>query len=256
MSSSNLARTITSSRNRHFSPWNIFSALLLLPEESSLNMARRVMESFGIGVFAASSLLEAEKILHNTRLDLALCDFEVPFAGDLSLLQASSRWRGLCIGLMPTARLDLSAHKRVQIRVPKPVSVDMLVRSLKASYTNIAQQRIAAYRHTLPVKLISGTLAHRGWQRTLHQVSVLNVSQTGLCLNAAEPLPHGASVTLSLGLPETSSGLHASGNVVWSHNSGRAGIAFGRSDCPEMKKLQERLNAWLPRELGMVARTA
>jgi len=24
------------------------------------------------------------KILHNTRLDLALCDFEVPFVGDLS----------------------------------------------------------------------------------------------------------------------------------------------------------------------------
>ncbi len=132
MSSSNLARTITSSRNRHFSPWNVFSALLLLPEEVSLNMARRVMESFGIGVFSASSLLEAEKILHNTRLDLALCDFEVPGAGDLSLLQASSRWRGLCIGLMPTARLDQSGHKRVQIRVPKPVNVDMLVRSLKA----------------------------------------------------------------------------------------------------------------------------
>ncbi|HXA84864.1 MAG TPA: PilZ domain-containing protein [Candidatus Dormibacteraeota bacterium] len=254
--SSNLARTVTSTRNRHFSPWNVFSALLLLPEEASLSMARRVMESFGIGVFAASSLLEAEKILHNTRLDLALCDFEVPLVGDLSLLQVSSRWRGLCIGLMPAARPDQSGLKRVQISVPKPMSVDMLVRSLKASYTNIAQQRIAAYRHTLPVKLISGTLAHRGWQRTLHQVSVLNVSQTGLCLNALEPLPHGASVTLSLGLPETSFSLHASGNVVWSHNSGRAGIAFERSDCPEMKKLQERLNAWLPRELGMVARTA
>jgi hypothetical protein len=256
MSSSNLARTITSSRNRHFSPWNIFSALLLLPEESSLNMARRVMESFGIGVFAASSLLEAEKILHNTRLDLALCDFEVPFAGDLSLLQASSRWRGLCIGLMPTARLDQSGHKRVQIRVPKPVSVDMLVRSLKASYTNIAQQRIAAYRHTLPVKLISGTLAHRGWQRTLQQASVLNVSQTGLCLNAAEPLPHGAAISMKLMLPESSSALHASGNVVWSHTSGRAGIAFDRSVGPEMRKLQERLNGWLPRELGMLARFA
>jgi CheY-like chemotaxis protein len=254
MSSSNLARTIPSSHNRHFSPWNVFSALLLLPEEASLNVARRVMQGFGISVLAASSLLEAEKILNNTRLDLAICDFEVPFAGELSLLRPSSRWRGLCIGLMPTARPDQSCHKRVQISVPKPVSVDMLVRSLKASYTNLAQQRIAAYRHTLPVKLISGTLAHRGWQRTLHQVSVLNVSQTGLCLNAPEPLPHGASVTLSLGLPETPLSLHARGNVVWSHSSGRAGVAFERSDCPEMKKLQERLNAWLPRELGIVAR--
>jgi CheY-like chemotaxis protein len=256
MSSGNLPHDIASSGNRHFSPWNVFSALLLLPDEASLSMARRVMESFGISVFAASSVLEAERILHKTRLDLAICDFEMPCAADLSLLQASSRWRGLSISLMPTARLDQSSQKRIHIRIQKPVSVDMLVRSLKASYTNMAQQRIAAYRHTLPVKLVSGTLAHRGWQRTLQQVTVLNVSQTGLCLNAAEPLPHGASVKMSLMLPEMPATLHASGNVVWSHISGRAGVAFARSDCPEMKKLQERLKNWLPRELEMLARTA
>jgi CheY-like chemotaxis protein len=256
MSSDSLARNITSSRNRHFSPWNVFSALLLLSDEPSLNMARRVMESFGISAFAASSVLDAERILHNTRLDLAICDFEMPCAADLSVLQVSSRWRGLSIGLMPTARLDHSSHKRIQIRIPKPVSVDMLVRSLKASYTNMAQQRIAAYRHSLPVKLVSGTLAHRGWQRTLQQVSVLNVSQTGLCLNAAEPLPHGAAVRMNLMLPETPSSLHASGHVVWSHSSGRAGVVFDRAAGPEMKKFQERLKMWLPRELELVARTA
>jgi hypothetical protein len=61
---------------------------------------------------------------------------------------------------------------------------------------------------------------------------------------------------MNLVLPESSYSLHASGMVVWSHTSGRAGVAFERSACPEMKKLQERLNAWLPRELGMVARSA
>ncbi len=150
MSSGNLAREITSSRNRHFSPWNVFSALLLVADEGTLSMARRVMESFGISVFAAASVLEAERILRNTRLDLAICDFDMPCAPDLSLLQPSSHWRGLSIGLMPTARFDYASHKRLQIRIPKPVSVDMLVRSLKASYTNMAQHRIAAYRHTCP----------------------------------------------------------------------------------------------------------
>ena len=229
MSSDNLAHHIASSRNRHFSPWNVFSALLLLPDQPLISMARRVMESFGISVFAAGSVLEAERILRNTRLDLAICDFDMPCAADFSLLQPSSRWRGVSIGLMPTARLDHASHKRIQIRIQKPVSVDMLVRSLKASYTNMAQQRIAAYRHTMPVKLVSGTLAHRGWQRTLQQVSVLNVSQTAL---------------------------HATVYVVWSHTSGRAGIVFDRSVGPEMRKLQDRLNTWLPRELGVMARTA
>jgi hypothetical protein len=61
---------------------------------------------------------------------------------------------------------------------------------------------------------------------------------------------------MNLMLPETPSSLHASGNVVWSHSSGRAGVVFDRAAGPEMKKLQERLNTWLPRELGIVVQTA
>jgi hypothetical protein len=128
--------------------------------------------------------------------------------------------------------------------------------SLKAAYSNMAQQRIATYRHTVPARLVSGTLNHRGWQRTLHQVNVLNLSQTGLCLNAGEPLPHGASLNMSLTLPESSYSVHASGSIVWSHSNGRTGVAFDRSACLEMKKFQERLNEWLPPELGMVARVS
>ena len=253
MNSGNAARNLPLTPVKTFAPWNIFSGLLLVPEQSSLGMARRVLEGFGIRVHPAFNVAEAEKIVRSARIDLAICDFDVPRAGEFEILQPSSRWRGIAIGLMPGPRLEQSGHKRVHLRLPKPINADMLVRSLRASYTPMAQQRIATYRHTLPVKLVSGTLNHRGWQRTLHQVNVLNVSQTGLCLNAAEPLPHGASLAMTLALPEASASLHATGNVVWSHSSGRAGIAFDRADCPEMKRLHEKLNARLPRELGIVA---
>ena len=256
MNSGNLARNHSPRPAKVFAPWNVFSGLLLVPEESSLGMARKVLEGFGIRVYPAFSVAEAEQVVHGTRIDLAICDFDVPRAGELAMLRPSSRWHGIAIGLMPGSRLEQSSQKRVQLRLPKPITADMLVRSLRASYTPMAQQRIATYRHTVPVKLVSGTLNHRGWQRTLHQVNVLNVSQTGLCLNATEPLPHGASLTMTLVLPEASASLHATGSVVWSHSSGRAGIAFDRSECPEMKRLQEKLNACLPRELGIVARTA
>jgi len=256
MNSGSLARNPSPRPAKAFAPWNVFSSLLLVPQETSLGMTRKVLEGFGIRVYPAYSVPEAEQIVRGTRIDLAVCDFDTPRAADLEMLQPSSRWRGIAVGLMPGARLEKSIHKRIQLRVPKPVSADMLVRSLRAAYTPMAQQRIATYRHTVPVKLVSGTLNHRGWQRTLHQVNVLNVSQTGLCLTASEPLPHGASLTMTLVLPEASASLHATGNVVWSHSSGRAGICFDRADCPEMKRLHEKLNARLPRELGIVARLA
>jgi CheY-like chemotaxis protein len=256
MTSSNPIRNIAPRQTKVFAPWNVFSALLLLPDQPSRAMVRRVLESFGIKVHNAFTVAEAEQIVRGTRLDLSICDFDVPKAAEFAIVQPSTHWRGITVGLMPMGALDKASNKRIQLRLTKPVSVDMLVRSLKASYTNLAQQRIAAYRHTVPVRLISGTLNHRGWQRTLHQVNVLNLSQTGLCLNAAEPLPHGASLTMSLVLPESSYSMHASGNIVWSHSNGRTGVAFERSACPEMKRLQEHLNARLPRELGLVARVS
>ncbi|HEU4416029.1 MAG TPA: PilZ domain-containing protein [Candidatus Angelobacter sp.] len=224
-----------------------------MPEDPSVAMVKRVVEGFGIQLHEACTVAEANQILRTTRLDLAICDFDVPLAEELALVQPSSRWKGVAVGLMSAARLEHARSKRVQLFVPKPVSMDMLVRSLKASYTNMAQQRVATYRHTVAARIVSGTLNHRGWQRTLHQVNVLNVSQTGLCLSAAEPLPHGASLTMSLVLPEVQHSVHATGNIVWSHSSGRTGVAFDRSACPEMKKLQERLNALLPREWALVA---
>ena len=114
-------------------------------------MVKRVVEGFGIKLYAACTVSEADQILHTTRLDLAICDFDVPRADELGPASAFQSMARRHRRPDAAARLDQSRHKRVQLRVPKPVSVDMLVRSLKASYTNMAQQRIATYRHTVPV---------------------------------------------------------------------------------------------------------
>ncbi|HZU30340.1 MAG TPA: PilZ domain-containing protein [Candidatus Angelobacter sp.] len=254
MISGNLARNVVPKQPKGFAPWNVFSALLLSTEEQT-TLVKRVLEDYGILVHATSNVEDADKGMRSARFDLVICDFDVPAANELACLQLSNHWRGVAMGLMPGTRMNHAASKRIQLRMPKPVTVDMLVRSLKASYSNMANSRVATYRHTVAAKLVAGTLNHRGWQRTLHQVNVLNLSQTGLCLNASEPLPQGASLTMSLVLPGSAS-VHASGSVVWSHTSGRTGVAFKRSSCPEMKKLRERLNEWLPIDLGLIARAS
>ena len=256
MRSSNLALNVTPLQTKVFTPWNLFSALLLPGEQQSADVVRRVLCDYGIAVHAASAVTDGDALIRSNRIDLVVCDLDLPGAGQLACLQPSNSWRGIAIGLIPGARADHPLNRRIHLRVPKPVSIDMLARVLKASYTSMAQRRIATYRHNLQARVISGTLNHRGWQRTLHQLNVVNLSRTGLCLNAAEPLPHGASITMNLMLPETPSSLHATGHVVWSHSSGRAGVAFDGAAGPEMRKLQERLDTWLPRELGIVAQTA
>ena len=106
MRSSNLARNIAPMGTKQFAPWNVFSALLLLPDQQSLSMMKRVFEGFGMNVHAATTVQEADQILHSTRLDLAVCDFDVPRADELFLLQPSSRWRGVTVGLMPIGPVE------------------------------------------------------------------------------------------------------------------------------------------------------
>ena len=243
-------------QTKAFAPWKLFSALLLVPEQSSSGAVQKVLQDYGINVHSAGNILEAAQLIRSRRLDLLVFDYDLAGVDQLACLKPSTNWRGVAMALSSLNRRHGIGNRRVHFTLPKPVSADALARALKAAYTNMAQQRVATYRHTVPARLVSGTLNHRGWQRTLHQVNVLNLSQTGLCLSADEPLPHGASLNMSLTLPESSYSVHASGSIVWSHSNGRTGVAFDRSACLEMKKFQERLNEWLPPELGMVARVS
>lgn len=255
MRTTNTAHTSTARPSKAFSPWNLFSALLVLPEQPSPGAVQKVLHDYGINVQQTGNVLEAAQLLRSRRLDLLIFDSDLPWLDQLACLAPNTNWRGVAISLASLSRRNSGGNRRIHFTLPKPVSTDALARALKAAYTNMAQQRIATYRHTVPARLVSGTLNHRGWQRTLHQVSVLNLSQTGLCLNADEPLPHGASLSMSLTLPESSYSVHTNGSIVWSHNNGRTGVSFDRSACPEMKKFQEHLNECLPPELGIVART-
>lgn len=241
-------------QTKAFAPWNLFSALLLMPEQRSAIGVQKVLRDYGITVNTASGVVEVAQLMRSRRLDLLVFDSDVPWVEQLACLSPATNWRGVAIAMSSLARRQGSGGRRVHFTLSKPLTADLLVRALKAAYTNLAQQRIATYRHSIPARLVSGTLNHRGWQRTLHQVNVLNLSQTGLCLNAAEPLPHGASLSMSLTLPESAYSVHASGNIVWSHSNGKTGISFDRVSGPEMKKFQEHLNEWLPPELGLVAR--
>jgi DNA-binding response OmpR family regulator len=252
----NAADNSMSRQTKAFAPWNLFSALVLMPEQGRFGGVQKVLRDYGIQVSAASGAGEVAQLIRSRRLDLLVFDADLPWVEQLACLAPASNWRGVAIAMSSLARRQGTNGRRVHFTLAKPITADLLVRALKAAYTNLTQQRIATYRHSIPARLVSATLNHRGWQRTLHQVNVLNLSQTGLCLNANEPLPHGASLSMSLSLPESAYSVHASGNIVWSHSNGKTGVSFDRASGPEMKKFQEHLNEWLPPELGLVARVS
>lgn len=75
----------------------------------------------------------------------------------------------------------------------------------------------------------------------LELCEILNISETGTCIQAPEPLKVNRLLPLALDLSETGDRIHTTGHVVWSEGSGRAGIRF--PPLPEASLAQ--LRRWL-----------
>lgn len=81
---------------------------------------------------------------------------------------------------------------------------------------------------------------------------VLNISQSGMCIQATAPMTTNRLLPLCLELSETGARLHLVGHVVWSEASGKTGIRF-----PEMSEAcRSQLLAWLARNESMQAASA
>jgi len=76
---------------------------------------------------------------------------------------------------------------------------------------------------------------------SLELCEILNISESGTCIQAPEPLKVNRLLPLALDLSETGDRIYTTGHVVWSESCGRAGIRF--PELPENSLLQ--LRRWL-----------
>lgn len=76
---------------------------------------------------------------------------------------------------------------------------------------------------------------------SLDLCEILNISESGTCIQAPAPMKVNRLLPLALDLSETGDRIHTTGHVVWSESSGRAGIRF--PELPEISLLQ--LRRWL-----------
>src|SRR6478736_643283 len=91
--------------------------------------------------------------------------------------------------------------------------------------------------HTPAYASLSGSA-----QGTVVELSeILNISETGMCLQASSQMKTNRLLPLCLDLSGTGSRIHLVGHVVWSETSGKTGIRFPEVSEPELKQLHEWL---------------
>jgi len=224
----------------------LFSALFLTKSPLALDGIRKLFEEYGVQLHRAQTAAEVDQWVRGRRLDLILCDYDAPGAAQLACLQPDTRWRGISMVIVGGQQTRDIKGKRVHFTVAKPFSPDLLAKGLRASYTAMARQRFAAFRHTLALKPLAGTLEYRGFQRALSYTSITNLSQTGLCLTGPEPLPQGGVVSVNFALPGSDEMVNVIGTIIWSDATGKSGVRFNRISSQQRKKLQESLKSRLP----------
>jgi len=70
---------------------------------------------------------------------------------------------------------------------------------------------------------------------------ILNISESGMCIQASSQMKINRLLPLCLDLSSTGSRIHLVGHVVWSETSGKTGIRFPEVAEPELKQLHEWL---------------
>ncbi len=224
----------------------VFSALLVSEDPLSLDSLGKAFEDHGVALHLVRSAAEVECLVRSSRFDLIVCDYDTPGIPELSCLGRETRWRGISMVIARGTAIRALSGKKVHFTLNKPATADMLIKGLKAAYSTMARQRFAAYRHTVALKPVAGTLLHRGSQRALGPAIISDISQTGLCLNAPEPLPQDGLISVNFPLPESNQHVHVLGTIVWSSPTGRTGIKFNHISAQQQKLLQDRLKARLP----------
>ncbi len=136
----------------------------------------------------------------------------------------------------------------------KPFTADLFARSIRAAYGTMIRDRRVSFRHSVQIKPVSAVLVQEKGNQPLHATTIMDLSQTGLCIQTLEILPLNATVELEFQLPESKEIIHLAGSVMWTRASGRTGIKFSRIAATDQKNLTAWLDSLLPYKVDVIPR--
>jgi DNA-binding response OmpR family regulator len=231
-----------------------FLALLVSTDSGTLTVGQKILEEHGVSVKVVATVAAAEQLIKTTKFDLGVFDHDVPEALNLAVWRGASTNPRMVFAMVRGANLNEVRGKRVQFVVQKPFTADLFARTLRAAYGAMIRDRRVAFRHPVQIKPSTSALILKQGNQNLQSSMIVDVSQTGLCIQTQEILPQGATLQIDFQLPDNSEVIHAVGTVMWTRASGRTGIRFTQVSASEQKALIAWLDGMLPYEMESIPR--
>lgn len=200
------------------------NALLVSRDQESLRVLTAALDELQIESRICHSSAEAAELLVQGRYSALVTDFALPGATRVTRMAsiASPERRPALFAMVDdaTAR-DNGFQAGINFVLHKPISLEQVMRPLRAWQIFTGDRRRAPRRKLEAVVYLQFGVAAL-------PALLLDLSEQGLALQAAEPLPPVQNVPLRFVLPGTTQMVEATGEVIWADDLGRAGMVFAQ----------------------------
>jgi CheY-like chemotaxis protein len=216
-----------------------FRALLVTKDNSAERELKPVLSNFGLSV-QCSAYPDALCLVTEQKFHAVLVDFDDPHSAALvfeNLSNTRFEHQAVTVALLADRTKVRSAFGNgAKFVLYKPITAAEAGSTLRAAVSLIKHERRTKFRVPVqvPVQLTSKD------QNNIEGI-LLDLSEDGMDVLAAQALYCSAGFDLRFALPEFSSNMELHGEVVWANPNGESGIRFNR--LPEA--VRQRLRSWL-----------
>ncbi|MBZ5720017.1 MAG: PilZ domain-containing protein [Acidobacteriia bacterium] len=201
-----------------------FQALLVSKDEEATAVLGPVLSGFGVGV-QSCGYPDAICRLTEQNFDAVIVDYDDPHSAALVLqnaYQASARNNAVTIALLSDkTKVRNVFGEGANFVLYKPVSEPQAQASLRAATALIKRERRRSFR--VPVQIPVQLRVQNG--PDLEGI-LLDLSEDGMDVLAAQPLCPAAGISASFTLPDGTTEMEVRGEVAWANPNGQSGVRF------------------------------
>ena len=216
-----------------------FQSLLVCKDEQATGVLTSVLAGFGLGV-QCCGYPDALCRLTEQKFDAVLVDYDDPHSAALVLqnaYQASAGNNTVTVALLgDKTKVRHVFGAGANFVIYKPVSQQQAEASLRAATALIKRERRRSFR--VPVQLAVRLQVENGAEM---EGILLDLSEDGLDVLAAQPLCPSAVISARFRLPDHSNDIDLRGEVAWANPNGESGVRY--TDLPE--NLRQTLRSWV-----------
>ena len=222
-----------------------FNALLMCRDHQSLRMLAAVLDELEIEQEVCLSAPAAMEKLATEQFSALVLDFDLPASAQVARMArlAPAQRRPVVFGMIGALTGIASAYQAgSNFVLYKPLLHEQVMRSLRAGRGFMRPDRRSAARHKLEA------LVYLQFGIAALPAIVLDITEKGLALQAAEPLPSLEEIPFRFVLPGTPHMVDGSGEMIWADENGRVGMLFTEIAAASKKHLKEWLAKHAPKK--------